>query len=1245
MSRSAIDVPGGMALHRDDLIEDRELAEAKDDRLAHEGIVNQLAALVKSVNTPSNIALYGPWGSGKTGIANLLRSKIDHKDGIRFVRFDAFKYADVPLRRNFISAVAEGLGQKNSRYHADLYSGRTKTDISVPPASVFRLLGAFTLLMGGLTLILSTILIGVAALQQGEFWPSFGSLMAQAVKAGLLPASLLAALIALASKTLSVDRSLAKPDSDEQFEQLFRDLVRDTRAKRLVIFIDELDRCSATEVVATLDTVRTFLGIDGCVFVIAADQNVLEEALTQAAKQETPTNDANPYYSTGSAYLDKVFQYQVSLPPLMAQSISNYAHTLVEGRAGVWGDINLEYVLSVLIPTHVTSPRRVKHLLNTFALTYRLVEERHNAGLLAESPSGSAAAIAKLACMRVEFPLFSRHLEEDANLPNLVLQLVQDPESDLPPSVSERVHQLAHGYALEGASPATLLNDDEDAFESTESSDEENEGSPVENEAPTARAHNKQLLNYLRRTRQVQGPSRHLIYMHSTGTVFGLDGDLALAIERAAEDIDIDTIKQRIDELNDQQIGGVLELLSQQIRTGNGITGPNTARSFLLLKKAIPDLNVNRVIDSVIEAICLIHEDNDGSVLDADTIATAWDLAGCGNEAGSAALRDRVITTAISSPSSTAPDFLLRDALTALELKPAEVKAYLGSLLVSEDGEEALHHLFATNDEDVAQILASLRTSLAVGIRAAVKAHAAFKDTGEPAPVATRTRGVTQASAPTSSDDEPYNPETLVTAFVDAAGNRETPIQHETLRLLLEVDAKVSRDAALQLVSQTEPVRSPEVAGLMLQAVHRRTLPEWPTWLNGVSSHAIEPVHGSMLRRLLTKLWNDPSTSVTEGTFTALQKLVDALPKGMQPNLTDDVLEKLAPAVVDEDDASARRTLLRHTAGFISAGFVDAPRVADAVVSTLQDTLALTHVMTDRDGALFQYVIVDGCAALDMSANSVSEQQLKSILNEAAESPWLGEVERVEVTLLLAKSSRKAIADLVGIPTAQEVASIVYNYAGVAVPAATMWVDLVKPKLDEFMLILDPLLAEEVLTSEFVSAARETQILWSNDQRRALLNMHLASADSQIPADLVLTTIGLASADDDVAADLLCSRFAKATNNSQRKAVIDLWTKAEIRDPAARKRLIETLVYGLLELCTGGSGNAGAVDLALSALSTLGKPLPHGVKGALGERVKAAVEGNESLENTALRVLPQLGYSTSMKGWLNKRKRLDYTKP
>jgi len=44
-----------------------------------------------------------PGNRGKTGIANLMREKLREHNGIKFARFDAFKYAENPLRRNFVS--------------------------------------------------------------------------------------------------------------------------------------------------------------------------------------------------------------------------------------------------------------------------------------------------------------------------------------------------------------------------------------------------------------------------------------------------------------------------------------------------------------------------------------------------------------------------------------------------------------------------------------------------------------------------------------------------------------------------------------------------------------------------------------------------------------------------------------------------------------------------------------------------------------------------------------------------------------------------------------------------------------------------------------------------------------------------------------------------------------------------------------------------------------------------------------
>lgn len=1219
----------GVTLHIDDLVDDRELAASTDDRLAHEGIVDQLAALATSVKTPSNIALYGPWGSGKSGIANLLKAKIDGKKGVRCVRFDAFKYADVPLRRNFISAIATELNCTNRKYHADLYSGRTKTEVTVPASTIAKLLGVFALLLLGLTAIIGVV-VAIAALVQSQvghntaFGTEFRALANQVLLAGLLPAALLAALISLASKTFSVDRSIAKPESDEQFEELFRELVDDTRAKRLVVFVDELDRCSAGEVVATLDTVRTFLGIDRCVFIIAADQNVLEEALTRAAKQETPANDSNPYYSTGSAYLDKVFQYQISLPPLLTQSISNYANTLVTNRGGLWAEINIEYVLSILIPTHVTSPRRVKHLLNAFALTYRMAQERHRAELLAEDPVVNAASIARLACLRVEFPLFARHLEVAPDLPSLVLQFMRNEEATLPSGTSERAAELARSYALEQAPPSTVLVDED-------GNDDEDDG--VER---TLVAHNKQLLNYLSRTRQVVGPSRDLLYMQSTGTVFGLDGDLALAIERAAEDADIDTLQQRINGLDEQARTGVLQLLADQIRTGTGVTGPNAARSFLLLVEDNPDLPVASVVDSVIEAICVAQDDGDG-VLDEDTLTSAWNLAKAGSEASATALRQRVLNM-VTNTEESPPNFIFDDAVQALDAAPTAMSEYLASRLVADTCADTVERIFQLNDGDLLSVVNTVQIRVAELAREAATAHSEWKKAQEEGAA---TPAVTSTAAG-GGDEEPFNPKVLFDALANAAQPRETPVQHRLLDLVLTVGVTDARHAASRLIAHTEPTEDARLVSRILAATYVRALSEWPAWLAGIKPSAIAAVHTQPIKSLVAKAWTNGNIGEKQAALDVLKPFIEMLPAANRPDVTADVLEEVEVAVESNDEATKRRDVLSCARLFADAKVLDIKAVMSAVVESMQDTLAASVAVAESNDALYEYVLKDGAEAIHACSGELSTEQIGSILNEASASRWLNDLGRVEVPLEIAKSAGPELLSVAALPTASTVAEAVDNYGSAAAHAASLWIELVRPRPEELATVFENLRAEEALSGEMTDAVRAAQATWSADQMRGFLDRYLAAPDMEVPNELALKTIGLAHADDTDVADLLCKRFAAATNNAQRQSVITLWSQAQVQSNPSRRKLVETIIYGLLDIhATTPNGNIGAAEMALNALGTVGRPLPQGIKGALGQRVKNAVSGTKTLEKKALAIMPELGYSTST-NFLGRAKRVNF---
>jgi hypothetical protein len=89
-------------LHPDNLVDDRELRRADEDRFEH-GLRTNSSSL-RPLSTPLPTLRYiTPGNRGKTGIANLMREKLREHNGIKFARFDAFKYAENPLRRNFVS--------------------------------------------------------------------------------------------------------------------------------------------------------------------------------------------------------------------------------------------------------------------------------------------------------------------------------------------------------------------------------------------------------------------------------------------------------------------------------------------------------------------------------------------------------------------------------------------------------------------------------------------------------------------------------------------------------------------------------------------------------------------------------------------------------------------------------------------------------------------------------------------------------------------------------------------------------------------------------------------------------------------------------------------------------------------------------------------------------------------------------------------------------------------------------------
>ena len=361
-------------LTADELVDDRALARVEEDAFGLRDFVDELAARCRVIATPANIALYGAWGSGKTSLGNLLQAKFKDDKRVAFGRFDAFKFAEVPLRRHFLASVAASFNVSDEKYSRDLYRTKKDQNLRIPPKKAVEVAGLVAVATLALTALMAiaAAVVALISIRTASFGSTFVEMLKASAPGIVIAAPIVAVLLAAALRRFEVETTTSAPFSDEEFERLFLDLVVDIKSKkqeRVVIFIDELDRCSPKQVGSVLETLRTFLDVESCVFIVAADQQVLEHALMEGgSRQATPHDRANPYYSSGSAYLDKIFHHQIPLPPLLPRRLSRFAFELIDKRPGVWQRVpNRAELVSVLVPTHVRSPRRVKALLNTFS--------------------------------------------------------------------------------------------------------------------------------------------------------------------------------------------------------------------------------------------------------------------------------------------------------------------------------------------------------------------------------------------------------------------------------------------------------------------------------------------------------------------------------------------------------------------------------------------------------------------------------------------------------------------------------------------------------------------------------------------------------------------------------------------------------------------------------------------------------------------------------------------------------------
>jgi hypothetical protein len=521
----------------------------------------------------------------------------DERRRVALVKYDAWKFGGHSLKRNFVSNAASQLGfsahdPRWRVFHRGLYEKRRR--IEFQPQRFRREIVFTGLRFFALLLVAGVLFAGAAAL----FAYLTDQDIRRVIKESLPKFMSGGAMVAFVAATLRTALDSAKadveqeaPSADEEFSAAFRRLIGEARrpppstrglrkpiaflsnkregrrrahwerverrrtgistaeqAKRrepgfdrVVFFIDELDRCSEEDVVTTLVAIRTFLDEDHCVFVVAADRAVLEQALEAKAEQPTPVNEDTPYYSSAGAFLDKIFQHQLMLPPLRGRSLTRFARDVAKGtKGGLWAELAapdvglLDDVIHVLIPSHVRSPRRVKVLLNAFATNVRIAQTRD-----IDWP-GRAMEMAKLTVLRTEFPLLADELFKEPRLPRYLLDENQ--------ATGEQAQALVKRFSFkELDKPAPRSEEEIDTY--IDGARDPADGGKTETKTTRAakamsRRHREQLKRYLQRTTHVPDLRRDLLYLEAAGESFEFsDPALGERIEDEAADAPYEVIE------------------------------------------------------------------------------------------------------------------------------------------------------------------------------------------------------------------------------------------------------------------------------------------------------------------------------------------------------------------------------------------------------------------------------------------------------------------------------------------------------------------------------------------------------------------------------------------------------------------------------------------------------------------------------------------------------------------------------
>lgn len=163
--------------------------------------------------------------------------------------------------------------------------------------------------------------------------------------------------------------------------------------KKIVVFIDDLDRCSVKKIMEVIESIKLIFNSPNCIFFLGCDTNYIESALSIEYEKFIENNEKLnfDFKSFSREYLEKIIQIPFYIPSISEKAVIGYIDSILYSKKDQYKPIKVkenlfnsfrlnlkgDFISDLIVKSNL-NPRRIKRILNLTFLNYIFMKFKNN---------------------------------------------------------------------------------------------------------------------------------------------------------------------------------------------------------------------------------------------------------------------------------------------------------------------------------------------------------------------------------------------------------------------------------------------------------------------------------------------------------------------------------------------------------------------------------------------------------------------------------------------------------------------------------------------------------------------------------------------------------------------------------------------------------------------------------------------------------------------------------------------------